>query len=254
MQQYGLIGKPLGHSFSQRFFTEKFQREGLDAAYSNYELQMIEELPALLREHPDLCGLNVTIPYKEAVIPYLNEVSAEAEKIGAVNTVRVSLRNGTTYLEGFNTDLIGFRKSLEPLLKPHHTAALVLGTGGASKAVCAALQQLGIAVQRVSRNSAANTITYDELTPEVMALHTLIINCSPVGMFPHFDTFPQIPYHCLTSQHLLYDLVYNPEETLFLSMGRRYGAQMKGGLEMLHIQAEAAWEIWNRNRNMNYEL
>lgn len=247
MKQFGLIGHPLGHSFSARFFAEKFCREGIDAEYLNFDIATAEELSALIAAHPALCGLNVTIPHKQAVIPLLDSLSDGAREIGAVNVVRIR-RDGTQVrLEGHNTDVVGFSRSIAPLLAPHHRRALVLGTGGASRAVVHGLRTLGVEPVYVSRTHRADlpgAFTYDELTPEVMAAHTVVVNASPVGMFPHVDDAPRIPYDRLTHRHLLYDLVYNPLETTFMRLGAAQGAVVKNGLEMLHLQALAAWEIW----------
>ncbi|MBR0202135.1 MAG: shikimate dehydrogenase [Bacteroidaceae bacterium] len=255
-QEYGLLGHPLGHSFSRAFFNDKFAREGIDAEYLNFDLSDISELPQLLAEHPNLCGLNVTIPYKQAVIPYLDELSDEARAIGAVNVIKVlpptaavlpptgGVREGP-YLKGFNSDVIGFTESIRPLLEPHHKKALVLGTGGASKAVCAGLDKLGIEWRYVSRSGAGERLfTYSDLTPEIIAEYTVIVNCTPLGMYPRIDSCPEIPYRALSPRHLLFDLVYNPEITLFMRNGRRQGAKVKNGLEMLHLQALASWEFW----------
>lgn len=246
MKKYGLIGYPLGHSFSARFFAEKFAKEGIGARYDNYEMASVEGLRQLIASDHDLCGLNVTIPHKQAVIPLLDDLTPEARAIGAVNVIRI-LRNkgGTLRLIGCNSDVIGFTDSLRPLLLPHHTRALVLGTGGASKAIVAGLRSLGIEPTYVSRRSIEGGLTYADLTLEVMAAHTIIVNCSPVGMHPHTDEAPAIPYEQLTPRHLLYDLVYNPLETRFMQLGRQHGAVVKNGLEMLHLQAVAAWEMWN---------
>ena len=241
MIKYGLIGFPLGHSFSKGFFTEKFAREGIDAQYLNFEIPDATMLLDVLRENPELRGLNVTLPHKQAVIPLLDELSDEAREIGAVNVIRV--RDGK--LKGFNSDIIGFTESIKPLLKPHHKKALVLGTGGASKAICVGLCRMGIEWTYVSRSPREGMITYDALTPEVMAEHTVIVNCSPVGMFPKVDEAPAIPYELLTPKHLRFDLVYNPEDTLFMQKGRAQGATVKNGLEMLHLQAIASWRFWN---------
>jgi len=249
MDTYGLIGFPLKHSFSARFFTEKFKREQIDAEYLNFEIEDIHEIHGLILLHQQLKGLNVTIPYKEKVIPFLSGISPEAEKIGAVNVIRVEREPGDISfyrLTGYNTDYIGFRDSLTPLLKPTiHRKALVLGTGGASKAVGQALSDLGIAWRYVSRSPGENKLTYEALSPEILSAHHLIVNASPVGTFPHADACPAIPYQYLTANHLLYDLVYNPEETLFLKKGKAQGAMTKNGKEMLEIQALAAWRIWN---------
>lgn len=241
MDKYGIIGYPLGHSFSRAFFTEKFQREHIDAEYVNFEIPSADMLPGIVQTNPNLCGLNVTLPHKEAVIPMLDELSDEAKEIGAVNVIRV--RDGR--LKGFNSDIIGFMDSIRPLLKPWHQHALVLGTGGASRAIRVGLQRLGIEWTYVSRTPAPDRLTYADLTPELMEHYQAIVNCSPVGMFPRVDACPDIPYQLLTSRHLLYDLVYNPQETLFLKRGAEHGAAVKNGLEMLHLQALASWRFWN---------
>lgn len=243
MKQYGLIGYPLSHSFSKGYFREKFERENItDAAYDVFPLERVELFRDLCAREKNLAGLNVTIPYKEQIIPYLDELDEEAKSIGAVNTIKFS--SGKKI--GYNSDGYGFEKSLQPLLKPHHTAALILGTGGASKAVEYVLRKLGISYQYVSRNKSPHTITYEQLDDLTVQKSLLIINCSPVGMHPHTDEAPLIPYEALTDKHLLYDLIYNPEETRFLKQGRLQGAQTKNGLEMLYLQAERSWEIWNR--------
>lgn len=239
MKHFGLIGRTLGHSFSQRYFTEKFRREGIDAQYRNYEMPDVSGVRPLIQSVPDLVGLNVTIPYKRDVIPLLSSLSHEAHDIGAVNVVRIR------DMRGFNTDVVGFRESLRPLLQPHHTRALVLGTGGASLAVKHGLHQLGIETQSVSRTRTVDTITYTDLDAEVMKSHTVIVNCTPLGTYPDTHACPDIPYHMLTPRHLLFDLVYNPAETLFLRRGREQGATITNGYQMLVLQAEAAWKIWN---------
>ena len=241
MDRYGIIGFPLGHSFSRAFFTEKFQKEHIDAEYVNFEIPSVHLLPEIVRSNPHLRGLNVTLPYKEAVIPMLDSMSDEAREIGAVNVIQV--REGR--LKGFNSDIIGFMGSLRPLLKPWHQHALVLGTGGASRAIRVGLERVGLDWTYVSRTAAEGRLTYSALTPEVMEHFQVIVNCSPVGMFPKVDACPDIPYHLLSPRHLLYDLVYNPEETLFLKRGAQQGATIKNGLEMLHLQALASWEFWN---------
>lgn len=241
MDKYGIIGYPLGHSFSRAFFTEKFQREHIDAEYVNFEIPSADMLPGIVQANPNLRGLNVTLPYKEAVIPMLDELSDEAKEIGAVNVIRV--RDGR--LKGFNSDIIGFMDSIRPLLKPWHQHALVLGTGGASRAIRVGLQRLGIEWTYVSRTPAPGRLTYADLTSELMEHYQVIVNCSPVGMFPRVDACPDIPYQLLTGRHLLYDLVYNPQETLFLKRGAEHGAAVKNGLEMLHLQALASWRFWN---------
>lgn len=245
MQKYGLIGFPLGHSFSAKFFAKKFAEEGIDARYDNYEMASVEGLRNFIASDAALCGLNVTIPHKQAVIPLLDDLTPDASAIGAVNVIRIERSgDGALRLVGCNSDVFGFIDSLRPLLQEHHTRALVLGTGGASKAVIAGLRSLGIAPTYVSRRPIEGGLTYGELTPEVMAAHTVVVNCSPVGMFPHIDEAPAIPYELLTPRHLLYDLVYNPLDTRFMQLGRENGAVVKNGLEMLHLQAIAAWEMW----------
>lgn len=250
MDTYGLIGFPLKHSFSARFFNEMFSREKIDAEYLNFEIEEITELRRVILFNPSLRGLNVTIPYKEQVIPFLDRLSPEAKEIGAVNVIRVDRLPGDMYtyhLTGYNTDHIGFRESLRPLIRAEiHTNALILGTGGASKAVAQALKDLHIAYRFVSRSPAEERYSYDELTPEIIATHKLIVNASPVGTFPEMDKCPEIPYEALTPEHLLYDLVYNPAETLFLKKGKEAGATSRNGKEMLELQAAAAWEIWQQ--------
>ncbi len=329
--EYGLLGYPLGHSFSRAYFNNKFATEGIDAEYLNFELQSVEELPQLLAEHPRLRGLNVTIPHKQAVIPLLDELSDEARAIGAVNVIRIERQESGSakpYLKGFNSDVIGFVESIRPLLQPHHTRALVLGTGGASKAVCRGLEKLGIEWRYVSRKRQTATpapdspitapsaspkspitvpsaspdspitapsaspnnpitvpsaspegpltptapapdspitvpsaspkspitvpsgspegpLTYSDLTPSFIADYTVIVNCTPLGMFPRIDSSPELPYAALSKHHLLFDLVYNPGITQFMRQGRRFGATVKNGLEMLHLQADASWDFWN---------
>ena len=246
MEAYGLVGHPLGHSFSAGYFAEKFAREGIDATYTNFDFADISQLTSLIAENENLRGVNVTIPYKQAVIPLLDELNAEAREIGAVNVVRIARNaDGTIRTKGYNSDVIGFVESLRPLLQSHHRRALVLGTGGASKAIVYGLKQLGIAPTYVSRTKSSDALTYEELTPEVLSNHHVIVNCSPVGMYPRVDEAPDMPYHLLTPKHLCYDLVYNPLETTFMKLASAQGAVVKNGLEMLHLQAEAAWKMWN---------
>jgi len=248
MDTYGLIGFPLKHSFSAIFFTEKFKKENIDAEYLNVEIEDIQQIREVILTHVHLKGLNVTIPYKEQVIPYLDELSPEAKKIGAVNVIKIDRNPNdkhTYYLKGYNTDYVGFKKSIGPLIKSDiHKKALVLGTGGASKAVVQALIDLGIDWKYVSRTAGENKFTYNELTPEIINNYQIIINTSPVGTFPKVNECPDIPYQYLTRNHLLYDLVYNPAETVFLKKGKDKGATVKNGEEMLHLQAEEAWKIW----------
>lgn len=241
---FGLIGYPLGHSFSKTFWTEEFQRMGIDAEYRNFEIESAEEVLRVVRETPTLRGLNCTIPHKRAIIPLLDALSAEAAEIGAVNVVRISRRGDDIRLTGYNSDIIGFMDSLRPLLKPWHKRALVLGTGGASRAVCVGLRRLGLDWRYVSRRPIEGGYTYDDLTREVVEAHTVIVNCSPVGMYPHVDEAPAIPYAYLGERHLLFDLVYNPPVTLFMQRGRERGATVKNGQEMLELQARASWKMW----------
>ena len=249
MKIYGKIGYPLQHSFSSKFFNQKFQQEGIDAEYVNFEIAHIFDLRRVLVFNPHLKGLNVTIPYKEAVIAFLDDISPMAQEIGAVNTIKIERSFGNTYgykLTGHNTDYVGFKNSIEPLINPkQHIKALVLGTGGASKAVCKALEALGIGWTYVSRTPREGAYTYDTLTPEILFDHKIIINTTPLGTFPNVNDCPNIPYQALTPQHLLYDLVYNPSVTTFLKKGKEMGATTKNGAEMLELQALAAWDIWN---------
>lgn len=241
MKQYGLIGKSLSHSFSKNYFEQKFEKEGItDANYSLFELAKIKDFQGLI-ENENLSGLNVTIPYKEAIIPYLSELDEEANAIGAVNTIQFT-KSG---LKGYNTDIIGFRNSIKPFLENIHTRALILGTGGASKAVAYALEQLGIKILYVSRTpKGENQINYEDVNHYVMKHHLLIINTTPIGTFPNIGEAPEIPYEYLTDQHFLYDLVYNPSETQFLKHAKTAGAIAVNGDQMLKIQAEEAWKVW----------
>ena len=278
MTTYGLIGYPLGHSFSRKFFTEKFEKEGIDAQYLNFEIPSIEEFPEIIKNNPELRGLNVTIPYKQQVMQYLDEISEEAKAIGAVNVVRIerpspqpspimgreTMRNAGNKpdglpikgdmseglrgsLIGYNSDVIGFVESIRSLLKAHHKKALILGTGGASKAIRYGLEEkLGMETLFVSRSAREGMITYEEVTAEVLKEYEVIVNCSPVGMYPHVDECPALPYEAMNENHLLYDLVYNPLETLFMKKGDEQGATVKNGLEMLHLQAIASWKFWEK--------
>ena len=247
MRKYGLLGYPLGHSFSKTYFNQKFEAEKIDAEYVNFEIPNIKEIKNVLRENPDLGGLNVTIPYKEQVIPYLDDLDADARQIGAVNVIKFTKGLfGKTKLIGYNSDIIGFKQSIEPLLKPTHQKALILGTGGASKAVYQGLKQLGVGSTFVSRSHKEGCITYEEITPKIMSQYIVIVNTTPLGMFPTVNARPNIPYEELTPDHVLYDLLYNPDETLFMKKGKERGATVKNGLEMLLLQAFAAWQIWQK--------
>jgi shikimate dehydrogenase len=247
MDKYGLIGYPLGHSFSISYFNEKFENEHINAKYINFEIPSIDGLTEILDRNPELRGLNVTIPYKEQVIKFLDAISPEAEAIGAVNVIRVTHKGDKVFLKGFNSDVIGFTRSIEPLLEPAQKKALILGTGGASKAINFGLKSLNMQTIFVSRTKHGNGfITYDEVTAELIKEYNVVVNCTPVGMYPHADECPQLPYEAMDTHTLLYDLIYNPDETLFLKRGREQGATVKNGLEMLLLQAFASWEFWNR--------
>lgn len=245
---YGLIGRVLGHSFSIDYFNQKFASENIEATYRNFEIPEIEDFPSVIATTPSLYGLNVTIPYKEAVIPYLDELDDEAASIGAVNVVKVirGADGNISKLRGYNSDIIGFTRSIAPLLKPWHKRALVLGTGGASKAVIPGLRKLGVEPTPVSRTAKPGCLTYNDLTDEVMREHLVVVNTTPLGMYPHVSECPDIPYDKLTDRHLCYDLLYNPDTTLFMKKSAGQGAETKNGLEMLLLQAFASWEIWNQ--------
>lgn len=257
MKKYGLIGYPLKHSFSERYFKEKFEREGIDAVYQAFELPNLSDLDELLKDNPELLGLNVTIPHKIGVMFYLQKIDPVAREIHAVNCIRVvkskpveSFFSGEfnqlpVRLEGYNTDAYGFEESLKPLLRKHHQKALILGHGGAARAVAYVLKKLDISVRFVSRKPTGKQLSYGGLSEEIIRERTLIVNTTPCGTYPKVDEKPMIPYEFLTDRHLLYDLIYNPEETLFLKEGRERGAATKNGFEMLQLQAEKSWEIWN---------
>jgi shikimate dehydrogenase len=246
MVTYGLIGYPLGHSFSRVFFTEKFRKEEIDAVYLNFEIENISLFPDIIRSHPTLKGLNVTIPYKEQVIPFLDEIDPCAQAIGAVNVIKISHENGKTKLIGYNSDIIGFQRSIAPLInKDIHQKALILGTGGASKAVFNGLKTLGIEPIFVSRTPKAGQLSYSEINQNIINNYKVIVNTSPLGTFPNVEDAPDIPYHLLSNNHVLYDLVYNPAESKFLQSGKQQGVTIKNGAEMLELQAHEAWRIWN---------
>ncbi len=240
---FGLVGRNIGYSFSKDYFTKKFAHLKLDShSYENFDIDAISDF-STIKNRKDILGLNVTIPYKEAIIPYLDGLSDNAAKIGAVNTIKF-MADGKAI--GYNTDWHGFKKSLEPMLKPHHQRALILGTGGSSKAVAYALEELGIQYTRVSRTIFENSISYDRLNTATFETHQIVINCTPLGTYPNIDDRPDIPYGYFTSGHIAFDLIYNPAETEFLKRASLNGAVSKNGYEMLVFQAEKAWEIWNR--------
>ena len=246
MDKYGLIGYPLGHSFSISYYNQRFQDEGINAVYENFEIPTIEALDEVLNLNPELKGLNVTIPYKEKVIPYLDSISPEARAIGAVNVIKVSHEGKSVKLKGYNSDVIGFTKSIEPMIeKKWHKKALILGTGGASKAINYGLRNLGLETVFVSRYERPDTIQYQNITPDIIREYNVIVNCTPLGMYPKTEECPQLPYEAMDSHTILYDLIYNPDETLFMKRGAEYGAQTKNGLEMLLLQAFASWEFWH---------
>lgn len=242
---FGLVGYPLGHSFSKKYFNEKFADENIDAEYKNFEIEDINEVTDIIN-HNDIFGLNVTIPHKISVIPLLSQIDPIAEAIGSVNVIKIIRTDNGIITRGYNTDAIGFTTSIKPLIQPHHRRALVLGTGGASKAVVYALQQLlGIDVQSVSRHPAPGIITYADLDSKIMESHTVVVNATPLGMYPHVETHPDIPYSLLSPQHLCFDLTYNPSVTTFMRMSSEFGAKTCNGKGMLIGQALAAWDIWN---------
>jgi shikimate dehydrogenase len=242
MKRFGLIGRTLSHSFSKTYFTNKFKEQGLaDCVYENFELKTIDEFPLLISSLPDLKGLNVTIPYKEEVIQYLSEKNEDVKAIGACNCI--SIEDGR--LTGFNTDATGFRRSLAPYLQSHHQKALILGTGGASKAIRYVLAQLGIQSLMISREKKAGTIVYEQIDREVLQSHLLIINTTPLGMYPEINEAPPIPYQFIGPHHLLFDAIYNPAKTKFLTKGEERGARIINGHQMLIEQAEESWRIWN---------
>ena len=244
MRKFGLIGKNISYSFSESYFKNKFEKGHImDASYQNFDLESISEFNALINKNNDIAGLNVTIPYKEVIIPYLDRINKTAAKIGAVNTIKITKKGN---LKGYNTDYYGFINSLKPMLKKHHKNALILGTGGASKAIAYALKKLKINYIYVSRTKAKDNLTYNELNEQVINKHLIIVNCTPVGTFPKIQDCPDIPYEFITNKHILFDLIYNPSETLFLKKGKQLGATICNGLIMLELQAEKSWEIWNK--------
>lgn len=246
MRTFGLVGFPLSHSFSKRYFSDKFEKEQITGCkYELYPIEETSDMMDLIRVKPSLCGLNVTIPHKVGVIPYLNELDAAAKEIGAVNCISIDQSGAEIILKGYNTDAFGFAKSLTPLLEKHHEKALILGDGGAAKAVKYVLKQLQIPFLSVVRNPQSNAILYSEVNAQILEEYKILINTTPLGMLPNIASCPLIPYQHLGIKHLVYDLVYNPEETLFLANAKQQGAKIKNGMEMLVLQAERSWEIWN---------
>ncbi|UFH34170.1 shikimate dehydrogenase family protein [Flavobacterium acetivorans] len=243
-KRFGLLGRNISYSFSKGYFTEKFKKENAeDCSYENFDIPEINAFTELIKSNPNLKGMNVTIPYKESVLPFLDKLSKKAAQIGAVNTIKITKKGK---LKGYNTDYYGFQKSLEPLLQAHHKKALILGTGGASKGVAFALEELGISYVFVSRAPSENAIDYSQINDETFNEYQIIINSTPVGTSPNIDAFPLIPYEFFTQKHIAYDLIYNPEETQFLKKAKEKGAKIKNGLDMLIFQAEKAWSIWNK--------
>lgn len=240
--KYGLVGKNISYSFSEKYFVEKFKQLGLTGySYKNFDLAQIEDFQDLILQNKNLKGLNVTIPYKEAVLPYLHTLDKKAKRIGAVNTIKFTKKG----LKGYNTDIYGFKKSIQPLLKKHHNSALILGTGGASKAVAFVFDELRIKFKFVSRNPDKNQFGYGDLNEKILKKYSILINCTPLGTFPRIDEKPPIPYQLITEKHLLFDLIYNPKKSVFLQEGEKQRASICNGLRMLELQAEKAWEIWN---------
>lgn len=243
MKTFGLIGKNIEYSFSRNYFNQKFKTENIDAVYKNFDLEVISKFAELSFKNEEIQGLNVTIPYKESIIPYLDKIDPIAQEIGAVNTIKV---NNNGKLTGYNTDFYGFTEALKPYLKKHHNKALILGTGGASKAIAYALNKLEIDFTFVSRNKTENNFTYPELTEAIIQEFTLLINCTPLGTFPKTDQFPPIPTQFLSKEHLVFDLIYNPSHTKLMKLALNQNAEVINGLKMLEFQAERAWEIWNK--------
>ncbi|MCB0443697.1 MAG: shikimate dehydrogenase [Flavobacterium sp.] len=243
-KRFGLIGKNISYSFSKKYFTEKFEKEKLEkCSYENFDLQTISQFPKIYRENKDLKGLNVTIPYKEKIIPYLDQLDKNASKIGAVNCIKFTKKGK---LKGYNTDYFGFKKSIQPLLQPHHQKALILGTGGASKAIAFALNKLGILYTFVSRSRKEDALDYKYINATTFDNYQIIINCTPLGTHPNLAECPPIPYEFFTSEHLAFDLIYNPEESEFLKRAKTNNAVTKNGYQMLVLQAEKGWKIWNK--------
>lgn len=245
MDIYGLIGYPLGHSFSKKYFTQKFKDENIEAEFKNFEIDNLNKFPELITKNKNIKGLSVTIPYKKQIIEYLNELSPEAKSTGAVNSIKIFRKDNNIITKGYNTDIYGFKESLLSFIKNKKLKAIILGTGGAAQAVSYALNKCNITHKFVSRKAHKNEYSYKELN-EIINEYELIINTTPLGMHPQIDTFPDIPYGKINEKHYLYDLTYNPETTIFLARGKEKGANIKNGLEMLHLQAERSWDIWNK--------
>lgn len=244
MRIFGLVGKNINYSFSVAYFSDKFQKENItDVLYKNFDIPDVTYFLQILKKHKDLKGLNVTIPYKQEIIPYLDKLSRKAEEVGAVNTIKITKKGK---LKGYNTDVYGFKKSLKPFLKPHHKKALVLGTGGASKAVIYVLEKLGLEYKIVSRNPEENQLSYADISQEVMQEYMVVINCTPLGTSPNVEQCPELNYDYFTDKHLAFDLIYNPAETTFLRKAKQQGASIQNGYQMLVFQAEKAWQIWNK--------
>ena len=243
-KRFGLLGRNISYSFSRGYFTEKFKNENLEGCtYENFDLQDISEFSEIIAHIAEIKGINVTIPYKEEVMPYLDSLSKKAAQIGAVNTIKITKKRK---LKGYNTDYFGFKKSIQPLLQPHHQKALILGTGGASKGIAFALQELGISYVFVSRSAKEHTLAYTQLDAATFNDYQIVINCTPIGTSPNIEASPAIPYELFTDKHIAYDLIYNPEQTKFLQQAKAKGATIKNGYDMLVLQAEKSWEIWNK--------
>jgi shikimate dehydrogenase len=249
MRKFGLIGYPLGHSFSKMYFENKFLTESIsECSYENYEIESLESLKSLITKESELKGLNVTIPHKSEILKYLDYIDDEASEIGAVNVLKISDKSGGRFIKGFNTDIFGFKESLTPHLKGKIIYnALILGTGGSSKAVAYVLGKLGIKILYIARKSSEDSISYSDMTDDILIDNKLVINTTPLGMFPNTADSPCLNYDCLTPEHILFDLVYNPPVTVFLRKGEERGCTVIGGLKMLQLQAEKSWEIWNNN-------
>lgn len=245
MDKYGLLGYPLGHSFSRKFFMDKFDKENIAAEFVNYELEEVTAMKEIIKKTPELKGFAITIPHKKDIIPLLDETDNAIDKIGAVNCVKVSRTGESILLKGYNTDVIGFEDSFKPFLQPSHKKALILGTGGASLAVRYVLEKLGVEYELVSRRKTYKTLFYNDINADMMSQVQIIVNTTPLGMYPHVAACPELPYESVNSNHYFYDLVYNPKETLFLSKAKAQGATIKAGMDMLELQAEANWKIWN---------